>query len=136
MKKLLLPALIPFLLGGCSLFLPSGDPPPGNILNNTGQNNEVKLRKPSEAVDYLISSLTMALLERCPGAKVQLGADRESADMAFRVLHESGKITGNTVTFAETDWVLKSLLSGGKLQLSLEYQGGTVWKDEVRLLLP
>ena len=136
MKKSVIFALLPVILGGCSLFLPSGDPPEGNILNNTPQNNTASLRKPSEAIDYLISALTMALLEKCPGTKVRLGTDHASANMAFKILHESGKITGNTMTYADTDWVFKSALSGNDLSVSLEHKGVSVWGESVKLAMP
>ena len=66
---LLLFALFFLLLAGCNLFLPAGDPPEGNILDNPNGSSEKKYTV-TEAVDYLITMFTVAALEKCPGEVV------------------------------------------------------------------
>ena len=131
--KLLLSPVIVILLGGCCWFLPAGDPPQGNILDNT-LNNTGKTYTAREAVDYMISALTMAYLERCPGAKVVLSYSRdEFADAAARIImNESGKITGNQLVNADSEWVLRPERTGNQLTLTLLCHGREVWRETVR----
>lgn len=130
MKKTPSLLLLLILLGGGCCILPSGDPPDGKITENRPMDAR-QIKNPAQAMDYLISALTVALLENCPGEKVQLGADIRSADLSFRVLHESGKISGNTVTYGDSTWVLKSTWVKETLHLQLKHGEKTVWQEKL-----
>ena len=69
MKKLLFAALLTTVLSGCTWFLPAGDPPQGNILENPRGNEVKRSYTLREAVDYLTSMLTLQLMEKCPGER-------------------------------------------------------------------
>lgn len=113
--------------GGCWI-LPSGDPPEGNITENRPM-GEKQIKNYAQAVDYLVTALTVALLENCPGEKIRLVCDARSADLSFRVLRESGKISGNTMTYSDSAWVLKSTWVKETLHLQLDHGGKTVWQE-------
>lgn len=118
------------LLGGCCWILPEGDPPEGNITNNP-QKSVQQIKTPAEAVDYFVSSLTVALLNNCPGEKVQIKSDSSSSGAAARVLLESGRITGNKLTYTDSRWVLKAMYSKGKMQMQLLDSGKSLWNESV-----
>ncbi len=131
MKKLLL-FLLASSLSGCYWFLPEGEPPQGNILDNP-PDNSVRVYSVREAVDYLISALTLAMLERCPGENIVLvaGTD-ETADAVARIaLRESGKITGNRAVTGGSKWELRPEVTGSELTLKLFCQGYEVWHESV-----
>ena len=120
------------VMSGCCWFLPEGEPPTGNILDNPQNNNE-KVYTLREAVDYMTSALTLAILERCPGEKIVLKpTDNLIADnVAFMALHESSKITGNQTVARNSDWELCPELTGRQLTLSLLHRGQKVWQETV-----
>lgn len=126
MKKRLILLLLAGMTGGC--WLPSGDPPPGNILYNTTQ-NKVKIAKPSDAVEYLVTALTFILLEKCPGERVSMGMDGKSAELAMQIFHESSRITGNTMTYDDADWRVFSELKEKSFSISLSYKGERIWQE-------
>lgn len=131
MKNLLFLFIIPFLLlSGCWI-LPSGDPPAGNITTNTASSIH-QVKTPEQAIDYLVSSLTVALLSNCPGEKIQLDSDVKTSAFSARILQESGKISGNNRSFAASGWVLKSIHEKGIFQLELLHNGKTVWKEMLK----
>ena len=115
------------LLAGCWI-LPGGDPPAGNITNNPARTAQ-QIKTPAQAMDYLVSSLTVALLSNCPGERIRLDSDASSSRFSAKVLRESGKISGNTVTYTDSGWVLKSILEKGILQLELLRNGKAVWSE-------
>ena len=126
MKRSWLLLVIIFVCGGC--FLPSGNPPPGNILHNPVP-GEVTIRKPSDAVDYLVTALTVVLLEKCPGERIGMRMDRNSAELAMQIFHESSKISGNTMTYDEADWTVASELKEKSLSVTLSRKGEKVWSE-------
>ena len=130
--KFLSSLLLAVILSGCCWLLPEGEPPEGNILDNP-QNSGDKVYTVREAVDYMVSALTLAMLERCPGEKIMLvGTADEAADaLAQFVLRESGKITGNQRVTAGSQWELRPEVTGEKLTLKLFCQGREVWQESV-----
>ena len=115
---------------GCCL-LPSGDPPPGNIVNNTQMTGR-KFTKPSEAFDYMVSSMTAILLEKCPGEEVNIYVnDDKCRTLMSAVFRESSKISGNRAAMDERNWELKSTLHGENFHLSLYYKGVQVWEEVI-----
>lgn len=118
------------LFCGCSLFLPSGDPPPGNILTNQ-EIRKTGITNVSEIADYFISSLTMALLENCPGEKIALQTDPASAAIARKIFRASAAISGNQASGGKSRWILQTLTSGKQMQMRLSDGGKTVWQDKV-----
>ncbi len=116
-------------LAGCWV-LPKGEPPKGNITENPPKTSK-QIKTPTEAVDYFVSSLTVALLSNCAGEKVQIKSDEVSSGAAARVLLDSGRITGNKLTYTDSKWVLKSMFSGGKLRMQLLDSGKCVWSETV-----
>ncbi|MBR7131453.1 MAG: hypothetical protein IKC82_05665 [Lentisphaeria bacterium] len=126
----ILPLVLAFLTGGCSWFLPAGDPPDGNILvNTTGSFNEAQ--KASEVSDYFISALTVALLENCPGVPVALQPDDPSRVIAYKIFRETSRITGNSYSKEKAEWLLKSGVAENKLQLTLFHRGRQVWQEKL-----
>ena len=120
------------LTGGCCWFLPAGDPPEGNILENPPR-GQGAVRNTSEAADYFIASLTMALLEHCPGEPVGILSDPEAFPLALKVLRESGRISGTPVG-SGSGWTLTASREGDHFSMRLEHSGGTVWSDRVTVV--
>lgn len=126
--------LIPLLLisAGCC-WLPAGDPPPGNIVHNPGGIKEIfQAENPNDASELFISALTMALLEHCPGAKIKIDSDEDSAFAARRVFISSAVISGNRESAAAEPWVLNSTVRDRIWTISLSHNGKTVWSDMVQ----
>ena len=133
--KFILLLLMSLFLAGCNWFLPSGTPPEGNILQNPVP-TVMSVNNYAEAIDYFISSLTMALLEKCPGENICLAGsgDVYSSNAAMVVLRESGKISGNKTVYGKnTDWQLHSSQADGLITLTLLYRDNAVWSDSVML---
>ena len=115
------------LLPGCWI-LPSGGPPEGNITDNQIRAAK-QVKNPAQAMDYLVSSLTVALLSNCPGEKIRLDSDAASLHFSTKVLHESSRISGNSVALTDSGWVLKSVRDKETLQMKLLYKGKTIWSE-------
>ena len=130
-KTKIIPLIIMALgitLSGC---VPWGTPPEGHIIGNDPRDAR-QISTPAEAMDYLISSLTVALLNNCPGEAVQLAGDRKSAALNRRVLYESGKISGNRATLGNSIWVLKSSWVEDKIAIQLLKSGECVWSENLQ----
>ena len=75
---------------GCAdLFLPSGTPPDGAIVDNTPVTGEFT---PRAAENYLVTSLSGFLLRESPGTRIAIQADRTTRDTAERVLLALGPL--------------------------------------------
>ena len=46
-----------------------------------------------------------------------------------KVLHESSRISGNSVALTDSGWVLKSVRDKETLQMKLLYKGKTIWSE-------
>jgi hypothetical protein len=119
------------LFAGCC-FLPAGDPPDGNIVDNNTSGKQ-QLKTAAEVRDYFISTLTVALLENCPGQKINLNTDANTNDITRYILCESSRITGNTITSPETDWSLNSTFANGEFVMTLSNKTTTVWQEKLPL---
>lgn len=126
-KNSLVSAAIILFLAGCCI-LPEGTPPEGNITENTSVK---KMNTPAETADYLVSSLTVALLSNCAGEKIQIKSDEATSGAAARVLIDSGRITGNKLTYTDSEWVLKSMYRDKKIQMQLLNNGKIIWSETV-----
>ena len=92
MKPLLLPMLssAALLAAGCAdLFLPSGTPPDGAIVDNTPVTGEFT---PRAAENYLVTSLSGFLLRESPGTRIGILADAATRDIAEQVLLALGPL--------------------------------------------
>ena len=129
MKILFAAFMLMLFTAGCCWFLPSGDPPPGNIVNNQPSARK-KFTKPSEAFDYMVSSITTILLEKCPGEELSVSVNNTKCrDITAAVLRESSKISGNRFSGSKRSWELKSVLDGENLCLALYHNGIRVWEE-------
>ena len=133
MKKLLFAALLTTVLSGCTWFLPAGDPPQGNILENPRGNEVKRSYTLREAVDYLPSMLTLQLMEKCPGEMIGIDAGNNPAayEIAWIVLQQSGKISGNRPGSRDSAWQLKVSCGDMTLAMRLEHHGKVVWHEDV-----
>ena len=126
-KNSLVSTAITLLFAGCCI-LPEGTPPEGKITENTSVK---KISTPAETADYLVSSLTVALLSNCAGEKIQIKSDEATSGAAARVLIDSGRITGNKLTYTDSEWVLKSMYRDKKIQMQLLNNGKIIWSETV-----
>lgn len=128
-------SLLLLLFCGC-WWLPEGDPPPGNILNNPGSGGDFSVRTMSAATEYFTSALALVLMERCPGEAVRLEADDPSRQPALRALLDAGSISGNPPGDERAAWVLVSSVDDRIFRMRLVRGGETVWSDQVALAPP
>lgn len=129
MKKSVFVILLAGLLSGCWI-LPGGDPPPGNIVRNPG--SQKKFTKPSEAFDYMVSSMTAILLEKCPGERLSVSVNNAKCrDLTAAILRESSKISGNRFSGQPEKWNLRSAIEGENIRFSLYHQGKMVWEEVI-----
>lgn len=76
--------------GGCALFLPSGEPPSGNIV----QNDIPEKLSREQIVLSLGSRIAGSAMQSFPGAPVALETDSATALTAREALREAGQIAG------------------------------------------
>ena len=116
MKKYLLLILMLCGAAGC---LPPGEPPTGNITDNTGR---IPLT-PEEKRERMITELTAALLQTAPGTAMQCRSDNASRLEIANVLQDCAKITGLTSDrnsrwqlysyYTDSEWVV-DIIDGGR----------------------
>ena len=135
MKKFLWAGVLLTVLSGCTWFLPDGDPPDGNILENPRGGENPRSYTLREGVDYLTSMLTLKLMEVCPGEMIGIDAGNNPAayEIACIVLRQSGKLSGNRQGSGDSAWQLKSSIKEMDLSLQLEYNGKAVWQESITI---
>ena len=122
MRKQALAALL-LLAAGC---LPPGDPPAGNVVDNSDK----LLSTAAEVRERMITELTTALLMYAPGAAVRLETDDASRAEMFRVWAECVKLTGN-VPDARAEWVVTSRCTDTTWQVALRRRDEIVRRIEL-----
>jgi len=74
----------------CHYFLPEGEPPKGNIVNNVIPEKMTR----EEALLSLSGRIAASSMQELAGAPVTIDADEATAPMAREALREAGKICG------------------------------------------
>ena len=124
---------LPLAMSGC-VWLPAGDPPPGNIVQN--QYGKNKLMSRLEATEHFINILTTASLEHCPGEKIFIDADAATAEYSSRAVCKAGELSGISAASAPADHIrLRSRYDENKKlwQMELERRGEIIWQENVFL---
>ena len=75
---------------GCAMFLPAGDPPGGDIVQNVLPEKMSR----EEAVLSLSGRIAASAMQELGGAPVAIETDEASAALAREALREAGKICG------------------------------------------
>ena len=114
---------------GCSMFLPAGDPPKGNIVENLLPEKMSR----EEVVLSLSGRIAASAMQELGGTPVAIEADGESALLAREALREAGKICGvrHGITAA-------AVLNGKKMredlyEFELWYYNRSLWRCSYEL---
>ena len=91
---LLLPVMIAMVVSGCDYFLPPGDPPAGNIVDNPVPDKELRSMTEKEAVATFTGELTNITLMYAQNKAVFIDADSATADAARSILQQCAALSG------------------------------------------
>ena len=132
-KNILTALFLPLAAAGC-IWLPAGDPPAGNIVEN--QYGKSKMLSRVEAVEHFINILTTASLEHCPGGKIFIDADDATAAQSIEAVRKAGELSGiTTASSPENNIRLRSRYDEKKKiwQMELSRNGKIFWQDNIFL---
>ncbi len=121
--------LVCLLLAGCQC-LPSGDPPPGEIVENPPS----QVQSSEAAENRLVTSLSAYLLQHPPADGVTVEADAATAGPAYRVMRGVRSISGVTMR-PGSNWVLRTRGEGNLwlFQLFDRSRTAVLWQDRVAI---
>lgn len=123
MKKIRFFFVAPLLVfAGCS-FLPPGDAPAGNIVDN-----ERALCSETEIAEHLATRLSLFLLAEHPSENFAFRADAPTRKIAYAALKESSALSGCQVV-PESPLELEGRSSGKIREFVFRENGQVVWRE-------
>jgi hypothetical protein len=124
-----LSALILLFCCGCSSFLPAGDPPGGDIVDNPLP----KKMSQEEMILALGSRIAASAMQHFPGGPVMLEADKSSLPWGRAAVSEAGKICGVYLNQAAAA-VLNGRQTGKNVfEFELFYFSRSLWRCSFEL---
>ena len=117
--------LLPLLFCcSCHCFLPEGEPPKGNIVNNVIPEKMTR----EEAVLSLSGRIAVSSMQELSGAPVTIEADETTAPLAREALREAGKICGVKYAVAAAAVLSGRRISENSCEFELWHFNRSLWR--------
>jgi hypothetical protein len=113
----------------CHYFLPEGEPPKGNIVNNVIPEKMTR----EEAVLSLSGRIAASSMQELAGAPVTIEADEATAPMAREALREAGKICGVHLEQAAAAVLNGRQKGAGTFEFELFHFNRSLWRCSYEL---
>ena len=115
----LLAAAVAGAVSGCGMFLPAGEPPAGNIVDNS---EFARLRDLNDFESRLVIRLTVSAMSSQAGFReLFIDADGRVKDIMQRIAADAAGSAGFRVTDqrSKASWVLQGKVAGGNIEVNL-----------------